>query len=338
MNADSLARKMIACLITGLTVSALILQVGRDYRPGWMSPPMVFGAAGLAVLAALLYAVYWHFKKKDDEFIFPIVLTVLSYALAFGIALFGWKKVFKLQFQVPLSMLGQPFNELSGEWLTWAYFGYSYPFGLVVAFAQLGGAALLLFPKTRLLGVFILLPVLINILFINIFYHLNAGALLQSILLTLGLLYLLSLHYSQLVAFFFRTSAVKVKMNIAQSVGLLSAIVLPLWLVFLSRDAAKEELSGVYEVVTATYPAAQTPVLTKVFFEAGHVMVLEYGSYKNRQVAAYSYDRDTRILKADFIQNNLPETLSVVVKTIGNQLTMNGAMNEKPFFVELKKI
>ncbi len=67
-------------------------------------------------------------------------------------------------------------------------------------------------------------------------------------------------------------------------------------------------------------------------------MGLEYGSYKNRQVAAYSYDRDTRILKADFIQNNLPETLSIVAKTIGNQLTMNGAMNEKPFFVELKKI
>lgn len=338
MNADSLARKMIACFITGLTVSALILQVGRDYRPGWMSPPMVFAAAGISVLAALLYAVYWHFRKKDNNSIFSVVLTVLSYALAFGIALFGWKKIFKLQFQVPLSMLDQPFNELSGEWLTWAYFGYSYPFGLVVAFAQLGGSLLLLFPKTRLLGVFILLPVLVNILFINIFYHLNAGALLQSVLLTLGLLYLLSLHYRQLVVVFFRTSAVKVKMNIVQSVGLLSAIVLPLWLVFPSQDAAKDELSGVYEVVTATYSAAQTPGLTKVFFEADHVMVLEYGSYKNRQVAAYIYDRDTRVLKAEFIQNNLSKTLLVTVKAVENQLNMNGEVNEKAFSAQLKKI
>lgn len=63
MNADSLARKMIACLIAGLTVSALILQVGRDYRPGWISLPTVFAAAGLSVLAALLYALYWHFIR-----------------------------------------------------------------------------------------------------------------------------------------------------------------------------------------------------------------------------------------------------------------------------------
>lgn len=336
MNADSLARKIIACLIAGLTVGALLLQVGRDYRPGWMSPPMVFAASGISVLAALLYAVYWHFRKKDNDFIFPVVLTVLSYALAFGIALFGWKKVFKLQFQVPLSMLDQPVHELSGEWLTWAYFGYSYPFGLVVALAQLSGAALLLFPKTRLLGVFILLPVLVNILFINIFYHLNVGALLQSVFLTLGLFYLLSLHYRELAVLFFGQSAIK--MNIVKRLSLLSAIVLPLWLVFPSRDAPKDELNGVYEAINATHSASQSIGLTKVFFEAGQVMVLEYGSYKNREVIAYSYDRNTRLLKAVFVKNNLPETLSVVIKTVKNQLTMSGTMNEKPFSVELKKI
>lgn len=80
-----------------------------------------------------------------------------------------------------------------------------------------------------------------------------------------------------------------------------------------------------------------TSLLTKVFFEAGQVIVLKYGSYKNRQVAAYSYDRTTHVLKAEFSKNNLPETLMATVKIIKGQLIINGEMNKKNFFVQLKK-
>ncbi len=341
MNADSLARKVIACLVAGFTISALILQVGRDYRPAWMNPSMVFLGAGVSVVAALIYSFYWHLKKRNNSAIFSVVLTVMCYALAFGIALFGWKKIFKLQFQVPLSMLSQPFNELSGEWLTWAYFGYSYPFGLLVAFAQLGGAMLLLFPKTRLLGVFILLPVLINILFINVFYHLNAGALLQSIILTLGVLYLLSLHLREVIAFFFRSTRNEPRINNALRLGLFSAILLPLWLVFSVDKTENDELDGSYKVINS-WPALSRSAnlasgLSKVYFDKGNVIVLEYGTHKNRKVAAYSYNRNTHLLKAVFAQNKLSQTLLVEIKVSKNQMIMSGENNKDPFSVELKK-
>ncbi|WP_428656762.1 hypothetical protein [Runella sp.] len=341
MNAHSLAQKIIACLFTGLAGSALILQVGRDYRPAWISPPMVFSAAGAALIAALIFSFYWHFKKRNNASFFFSVLNTLCYALAFGIALFGWKKIFKLQFQVPVSMLDQPMTELSGEWLTWAYFGYSYPFALIVAFAQLGGSLLLLFPKTRLLGGVILLPVLLNILFINIFYHLNAGALLQSIILVLGLLYLLSLHYKEVITFFFRSFKGETQTNIIQRLIFLSAIVLPLILVFPSPTNATNELSGSYEVVPKRKPFSQSTDLsvglTKVYFDMGNVVVLEYGNYQNRKMAAYSYDRDTRLLKATFSPDKQNEVMLVTLKNIDNQLYVDGNVNDQLFSVVLKK-
>jgi hypothetical protein len=77
--------------------------------------------------------------------------------------------------------------------------------------------------------------------------------------------------------------------------------------------------------------------LSKVYFDAGNVIVLEYGRHKNRKVAAYNYNRDTHLLKAVFAQNNLSETLLVELKVSENQMSMNGENNEKPFSVELKK-
>ena len=50
---------------------------------------------------------------------------------------------------------------------------------------QLGGCLLLLYRRTRLLGVMILLPVMSNILFINVFYGINPGALNTSVFILL---------------------------------------------------------------------------------------------------------------------------------------------------------
>ncbi len=341
MNADSLVRKIIACLIAGLTGSALILQIGRDYRPVWVSPPMVFSLAGAVLLAALIYSFVWHIKKKNNESVFNVVLGVLCYSLSFGIALFGWKKIFKLQFQVPLSMTDQPLSAFSGEWLTWAYFGYSYPFGVMVALTQLGGALLLLFPKTRLAGVFILLPVLLNILFINVFYRLNAGALLQSVIFVIALIYLLSLHYEALIDFFFqKMKGPKTTTHIYKNLAGLSAIVLPLLLVYPAQKSVGEQLTGVYDVVdnehTLPFPSKLSAGLSKVYFDLGSVLVLEYGSYKNRRIAAYSYNRDTHVLKADFVNDTQAETLWAELKKVDDRLWMKGKTNGEVFSIELK--
>jgi len=54
--------------------------------------------------------------------------TILCYAVALDLSLFGFQKIFGMQFVVPVAMLDEPFSKLSSDSLTWAYFGHSYPY------------------------------------------------------------------------------------------------------------------------------------------------------------------------------------------------------------------
>ena len=63
---------------------------------------------------------------------------------------------------------------------------------------------LLLFRRTTLSGVVILFPLMLNILLINWFYHIGAYAFLNSILYTLGLLYLLVFRWKDIKTILFK--------------------------------------------------------------------------------------------------------------------------------------
>ena len=74
------------------------------------------------------------------------------------------------QFAYGKTLYRKTIDELSGLDLTWVFFGYSESFTYVIGFLQVFGGALLLFNKTKILGVAILFPILLNILLIDIFY------------------------------------------------------------------------------------------------------------------------------------------------------------------------
>ena len=88
--------------------------------------------------------------------------------------LYGFAKVNGAQFRMIDSELARPLGEVSGFWLTWHYFGYSPVYKLLLAAVEIGGAVLLVFPQTSLLGALVLLPVAANILVIDILYGVNA--------------------------------------------------------------------------------------------------------------------------------------------------------------------
>jgi hypothetical protein len=88
--------------------------------------------------------------------------------------------------------------------LFWAFIDLGY----ILAVIQIGGSCLLLFRKTLLLGSVVLFSFMLNLTLINIFYQVNAGALLQSVILTIGILFLILLDYNRLVAFFLKTNRV----------------------------------------------------------------------------------------------------------------------------------
>lgn len=159
-----------------------------------------------AFLATLVYTVRWQQQERlnriDSGLRHAWMQALIRYWLAAVISLYGFGKLFKTQLQPTIYDFDTPLGEASGVRLTWFFFGYSYPFVAIVGLLQLGGALLLLYRRTRLLGVVILLPVMINIVLINLFYHIDEGAFLTAILITVGLLFLLLLDMDKLKAAF----------------------------------------------------------------------------------------------------------------------------------------
>src|SRR5436190_13158380 len=96
---------------------------------------------------------------------------LLRYGSAAVLLVYGFAKLNGSQFTILTSELDKPMGQVSGFWLTWYYFGYSPFFGTFIALAQIGGGVLLMFRKTTLLGSCLLLPVVTNIILIDIFYR-----------------------------------------------------------------------------------------------------------------------------------------------------------------------
>lgn len=59
-------------------------------------------------------------------------------------------------------------------------YGHSHAYALILGLIQLAGGALLLFRKTALLGAALMLPVMTNIVMINVFFHIAWGAMATS--------------------------------------------------------------------------------------------------------------------------------------------------------------
>ncbi len=163
--------------------------------------------AGMFIFS-LVYSIYWHQKSKKEEFnsgvIHAFLRGVMRYFLAYQVSAYGFAKILKTQFGHVYMRDNTPIGELSGFDLTWNYFGHSYSFAVILGLLQIGGGVMLLFRRTTLLGTCILLPVMLNIVLINVFYDIATGAFINSIIITTGLLYLLLLRWPDIKPVLFK--------------------------------------------------------------------------------------------------------------------------------------
>lgn len=175
-------------------------------------PPNAAVVLGIIIIAAvILLFIAWNYHANNDDFPYATLhawlLGVIRYSTAYTVATYGFAKVLKTQFGVMYSRNDTPVGSLSGFELTWNYFGYSYKLAIILAALQIGGSIMLLFRRTTLLGICILLPVMLNIVLINMFYSIAVGAFLVSILITGALTYLLVLNREPLIRVFFNTAS-----------------------------------------------------------------------------------------------------------------------------------
>jgi len=211
MKKRSLLYKIITCIVAGLVTAALWLLIGRGAANPLFPKPIIFTLVGISISGILVLPFIWQYLQKNNaaaaDKTYAWLYTIIRYAVALDISIFGWKKFFHLQFIVADNIASLPMNQQSGEVLTWFYFGHSYTFGCIVASLQLLGSAMLLFRKTWLLGAIILFSLMLNIMSVDIFYQMNAGALSQSVIMTIGLIFLILIDYDRLAEFFFKAQS-----------------------------------------------------------------------------------------------------------------------------------
>ena len=108
---------------------------------------------------------------------YPRYLDWLRYVSAFLLFTYASSKMLGRQFSLPPEIALRPVGALSGYQLAWLYYGHSHAYAVILGLIHLGGGALLLFRKTALLGAALMLPVMTNIVMINVFFHIAWGAM-----------------------------------------------------------------------------------------------------------------------------------------------------------------
>lgn len=196
-------KKFITCALAGLVIGATTLRAGWTFLRAWIPIRLFSIIPFLLVTAAIIYAIIWQIKKTNKQSTLAFWQGLIRYGVAFDLATFGWEKIFHLQLVMQQNKLNIPLRDLSSQDLFWAFFGYSYPFACIIAGCQIAGAMLLLFHRTRLAGVFVLLPVLANILLMDIFYQIGASVVVHASIMLSGILYFLFIEYNRLKEFFF---------------------------------------------------------------------------------------------------------------------------------------
>jgi hypothetical protein len=187
--------------------------------------------------------------------------------------------------------------------LFWYFFSHSYFLGCIIAALQIAGALLLLFQRTRLVGVFILLPMLANILLMDIFYQIGDSVVVHASIMMLGTLYFLFIEFDRLKEFFFRAKDQLPALKLSKYVKIairLSIIYIPLLLIAMHGPVDKHpQLTGKYEVKQlqidkqTIYPTScADSVLTVVYFDIKNGCVFEFNTPEKRWNGAYTLVAD----------------------------------------------
>lgn len=339
-------------VIIGLTqyfdfATELQLQVVTNAKLIWI----VCGVL-LALSAGLAFV--WHkFIKKTDlhQWFQPII----TYYVAHQITTYGAAKILKTQFQAPNFVLESPVGELDGFWLTWTYFGYSPTFAFILGAMQVGGSILLIFRKTRLLATFILLPILVNIDFIDHFYHISPLAYYNSLHYTFILIFIMFLDVDKLIYAFlsykeyFYFDKKTIFLNFLRVIIIGGAFLH----IYMLRDSIqpKTQVHGVWKIDEITMHnqkvipsiATMDSVWSKIYFEWRYGLLIKYNPYQfndNKDLhGQYEIDEAKHMAKITLRNaGNKVDSLKLNYQIQDSTMVMRGLYQKDSLIMKLTKL
>jgi hypothetical protein len=212
--------------------------------------------------------------------------------------MYGFAKLTGAQFTVLDSELDKPLREVSGFWLTWYYFGFSAVYSTIIAGVQIAGAVGLLVRRTALIAALSLLPVVGNIILIDILYRIDFGALAAALLIAACLIRIVGAHLKRLLHLLL--PAPPARTGSARTVTLLlctTIITIPLVSTYFIANYITRlptPIDGTW-VVRGTAPEGQTP--THIYFERNRAYMCVFRNNNARSTHHFEYEpRQSRIV------------------------------------------
>jgi hypothetical protein len=217
---------------------------------------------------------------------------VARYLAAYLIITYGFAKLNGAQFTSLDSDLDKPMRDASGIVLTWYYFGYSHYYGTLIGVVQILGGVLLMFRRTTLVGTFLLLPVIGNIILVDIFYDIHYSALINAAIILCALLFILANHSRELLALFwskqssmfpqFKRHTLEV---VAKGIVCVLVIVMPYGMTYWAANFNNRHptpIDGTWSVVGKSVELESSEIPTVLYFEpnGNRMVVFRYGPEK----------------------------------------------------------
>lgn len=189
----------------------LILFLGSSFDKIYIANPEISSDStsfyllfGILFLLAIPLTFAFFFFKSVKEYQKTIIRTIqlmLTFYLSLIMLKYGLDKIFKAQFYLPEpNTLFTPLGFLDKDILYWSTMGSSYSYTVFLGILEVIPALLLLFSRTRVLGLLLLSGVLLNVIFVNFGFDISVK--LYSCFLLLLCILLLAAFFKDLIDFF----------------------------------------------------------------------------------------------------------------------------------------
>jgi len=139
-------------------------------------------------------------KKINYKETFEIVCRLYVF---FFLTFYGIGKIIGGQFYtpdlIPPEIGTMPIGQIPNFDLAWVFMGRSFGYILFIGIAEIIGALMLLFNKTKLIGTLILIPININIIKFDIFFLYKYGSMASATIYLIMLLSILLINKGKII-------------------------------------------------------------------------------------------------------------------------------------------
>ncbi|MEO7991453.1 MAG: hypothetical protein ABI663_18015 [Chryseolinea sp.] len=312
----------------------------------------------LSAIGMMIWSIL-DWRRQNYSKLFYWLTVIVRYYLALVLIGYGFAKVFKTQFPFPfLERLTQPYGNSSPMGLLWTFMGFSTAYNFFTGFCEALGGFLLFFRRTKMLGAFITIGVMSNIVILNFTY--DVPVKLLSIHLLFLTLFLLAPDARRLLNFLILNKPTepearepifkKRKWNITLSIVKAVVIVLVLGYQFLNAQYIRKQwgdavpkpfLYGIYNVDLHVVNRDTIPPLRNSTRCLNKIIVSQAGyaslEYMDNAKIHYMFSADTVKHTMEFLYTDSSKVYEFNYVNEGDLYKLKGKAYGDSVFVTMRK-